>query len=52
MEAQWASNLTEAELKAADIVIDHDADEIQCPACLGTFATGPKECPDCGLFLG
>jgi hypothetical protein len=33
-------------------VIDLDAEEVTCPACQFTFATGPRECPDCGLFIG
>ena len=52
MEARWSSGLSEAEQLSAEIVVDHDAAEMQCPACLTTFATGPKECPECGLFLG
>ena len=44
--------LTDAERAAADLVLDFDADEMTCPACLTTFATGPQNCPDCGLFLG
>jgi hypothetical protein len=33
-------------------VVDFNAEEMTCPACGHTFATGPTECPDCGLFLG
>jgi primosomal protein N' len=32
--------------------VNFDAEQMQCPACLHEFETGPKECPDCGLFLG
>ena len=53
---QWTSGLDEEQLAAAraaaDIVIDPEAAETTCPACLTTFATGPAECPDCGLCLG
>ena len=36
-----------------DIVLDLDAEETQCPACLTTFATaGVTRCPDCGLNFG
>ena len=52
MNERWNSALSVSEQQAADIVIDHDAAEIQCPACLTKFASGPKECPECGLFLG
>ena len=33
-------------------VVDFNQEEMTCPACMHTFPTGPKECPDCGLFLG
>jgi len=32
-------------------VVDFNQEEMTCPACMHTFATGPKACPDCGLFL-
>jgi len=44
--------LTQDERAAADIVLDFDAEEMTCPACLTTFATGPDRCPDCGLSFG
>lgn len=40
------------ERAAADAVVDFNAADMTCPACATTFATGPSECPDCGLFLG
>ena len=52
LDAAWLNHLDAAERDAANIVLDFGADEMTCPACLTTFATGPKECPDCGLFLG
>ena len=52
LETSWMAHLDEAEREAASIVIDFGADEMTCPACLTSFATGPRECPDCGLFLG
>ena len=52
LDAHWLDHLDDAERDAANIVLDFGADEMTCPACLTTFATGPKECPDCGLFLG
>ena len=52
----WSSGLDAAQMeaaeKAASIVIDPDAAETTCPACLTTFATGPEVCPECGLFVG
>ncbi len=46
------SAFSSEERAAADAVINFDAAEITCPACGTSFATGPTECPDCGLFLG
>ena len=47
--------LTEEEKQAADIVMDFNAAEVTCPACLTTFANhppiGPERCPECGLNL-
>jgi rubrerythrin len=33
-------------------VYDTSQAEALCPACGHRFATGPSECPDCGLGLG
>lgn len=56
LDGAWRSGLDphqiEALEKAAQIVIDPDAAETTCPACLTTFPTGPRDCPDCGLRLG
>ncbi len=52
LRADWYRNAGEDERTAAECVIDLDAPEITCPACGTTFATGPRECPDCGLGLG
>ena len=52
LENEWKSGLSDEQLAAANSVIDFEAEEMTCPACLTTFATGPQECPDCGLFLG
>jgi hypothetical protein len=56
-DEEWKRGLTEeqlAALEAAATVIadDGDPNEITCPACLTTFATGPTECPECGLSIG
>ncbi|HEY2774242.1 MAG TPA: hypothetical protein VGK20_09345 [Candidatus Binatia bacterium] len=55
-EADWKRGLTDeqaAALEAASaIVVDPDAAETTCPACLTTFAALLAECPDCGLVLG
>ncbi len=55
LDGDWRSGLDphqiEALERAAHIVIDPDAAETTCPACLTTFVTGPEECPDCGLRI-
>jgi hypothetical protein len=55
-DQDWKRGLTEEQLAAmetsAGIVIDPEAAETTCPACLHTFQTGPAECPDCGLSIG
>lgn len=54
-DSDWRRGLSEAQIAALDaasaIVIDPDAAETTCPACLTTFATGPAQCPDCGLTI-
>ena len=54
-EADWRSVMDadqlEAANKAQEVVLDPDAAETTCPACLTTFSTGPKDCPECGLGL-
>jgi len=52
----WRRGLSDEQIAALEaaneVVLDPDAAETTCPACLTTFATGPAECPDCGLSLG
>jgi hypothetical protein len=52
----WKRGLSDEQIAALEaasqIVLDPNALEMTCPACLTTFATGPAECPDCGLALG
>jgi hypothetical protein len=33
-------------------VVDFDADETTCPACLTVFTTDVPMCPECGLRFG
>jgi rubrerythrin len=47
----WDRHAGVAERRAAAAVIDHNAPQITCPVCGATFATGPTECPRCGLNL-
>jgi predicted amidophosphoribosyltransferase len=50
LEQHWYENASEEERAASARVVDHDADELTCPACLATFAKAPR-CPECGLNL-
>ena len=54
-DRDWRAGLDDEQLAALDaasqIVIDPDAAETTCPACLTKFATGPSQCPECGLGL-
>jgi len=56
LDGDWRAGLDQHQIealeRAAQIVIDPDAAETTCPACLTTFRTGPRDCPDCGLRLG
>ena len=51
LRADWHANASEEERRAAEQVVDHNSAEITCPACGDTFASGPPECPGCGLGL-
>lgn len=51
LQADWYRKATPEQRRAAAEVVDHNAPEITCPACGATFATGPTECPSCGLAL-
>lgn len=44
--------MSEAEMVAADAVIDLDADSATCPACLDPIPKGSHQCPGCGLRIG
>ena len=56
--ADHRQGLSETELAAANLIVDFDAEETTCPACLTSFAPKAEDgserdrCPDCGLFLG
>lgn len=56
LDADWRRGLTAEQIAALEaasaIVNDPDAAETTCPACLTVFATGPADCPDCGLAIG
>ena len=52
VDDHWAKDLSAEERAATEMVIDLDAEEATCPACLTTFKTGTTRCPGCGLRLG
>jgi len=52
LQAHFSDGERAALAAAASAVLDFDAPQMRCPACGFEFETGPKECPDCGLFLG
>jgi DNA-directed RNA polymerase subunit RPC12/RpoP len=51
LKTDWEERASEEERCAAEALIDHNAEQITCPACGTTFPTGPAECPECGLAL-
>ncbi len=52
VDDHWAKDLSPEERAASELVVDLDAEEATCPACLTTFRTGTNRCPGCGLRLG
>jgi predicted amidophosphoribosyltransferase len=44
--------MNEVEKRAADAVVDRDAEQATCPACQATFRLPATRCPDCGLHFG
>ena len=52
LDEHWTSGLTPVELASAEMVVDFDAEETTCPACLSPFAPTVLECPSCGLRFG
>ena len=46
------NGLTPAQRAAADLVVDFDAEETTCPACMTTFRPDAPMCPGCGLRFG
>jgi hypothetical protein len=51
LTAHWAGDSAEA-VAAAGHVIDLDAEQATCPACMTSFPTDATRCPGCGLRLG
>jgi predicted amidophosphoribosyltransferase len=44
--------MNEVGKRAADAVVDRDAEQATCPACQATFRLPATRCPDCGLHFG
>ncbi len=52
IEAHFTDGMTARERASVETVIDLDADENNCPACLEPFKGHPTRCPSCGLRIG
>lgn len=52
IQDQWKAGLSEEEAAATELVVDFDAEETTCPACLTTFRPDVFTCPGCGLRFG
>jgi hypothetical protein len=52
IEAHFTHGMTDRERASVETVIDLDADENTCPACLEPFRGHPSRCPSCGLRIG
>ena len=48
----WAESASADEIRAAAHVINHNDEEITCPACMSASPSGSQNCTDCGLRLG
>lgn len=55
LQNKWRNEASQAELAAAQHVVDLNAATIACPACETSFPNpGPnteRVCPNCGLYL-
>jgi len=47
----WHDGASAEERAAAAAIVNHDADEVTCPACGHGSPAGTRECGDCGLSL-
>jgi len=52
LEERWARDLTPVARASAELVVDLEAAETTCPACLASFAPSAPRCPSCGLRFG
>ena len=51
MNDDFLSGLDDEARRAADAVIDLDAEENSCPACGDAWTSVPQRCPSCGLRI-
>jgi predicted amidophosphoribosyltransferase len=52
LDRRWLAGLSDVERMATELVVDLDAAETTCPACLTPFAPSAARCPSCGLRFG
>jgi hypothetical protein len=52
VEEQWAEGVSPEALAAASSVVDLDAEQTACPACMEPMPGGSSRCPGCGLRFG
>jgi len=52
LDACWSRDLTPLARASAELVVDLEADQTTCPACLAGFAPSEPRCPSCGLRFG
>ena len=52
LEGQWQQGLSPEEIAATEMVVDFDAEQTTCPACMTTFKPDAPMCPGCGLRFG
>ncbi len=52
MQDSWKSNLSPEEIASTEMVVDFDAEQTTCPACMTIFRPETPMCPGCGLRFG
>ncbi len=52
LQDNWKTGLSPEEVAAAEMVVDFDAEQTTCPACMTIFTPDAPMCPGCGLRFG
>ena len=54
IDQRWSKDLPAEARQSAEMVLDLDAEQTTCPACMTEFAPAAAggRCPDCGLVFG